>query len=375
MIHHLIFRIIFAFVLLSKTFGLQPKQIQKLKINFIQLFMEIKNSKNVKESLFEFFGVSYSYSGQLPVAGRRPLSSAPDLLDDLFAGKKQLTMRFNEKSEALPNRLYEVSDKVYLVRLHNKQIISYIKQTEGEEGSKSYSSDIVESYPYLYFVVDNRNNKTRIAIMKSPVFGNNCDKVCRVLNRLITLCMEPYGIEVELTNQRIPMRFWTYVEKCRKEGHRLMSLNINFYNPNYKTINKPRNLRKNVASMLNLAAITNALKGQIKLFAPPASAQAMEINNRMKDISQIVGLCSSNDFVLEAKFRGMELYKYNGDESVKAIFAMPTSAITEMVESEDNVDGFIEWPEGTKRGLIIWLDQSYLKINDYNTEARKYACI
>lgn len=326
-----------------------------------------------KKTPFEFFSVSFSNADDVPLTGRLPLVQANEKLDLLFRNKK-LPFKLNDVKPELPNHVYDVEDKVYLIRLHNQQIISYIKEESGAEGEKTYSADQVKSYPYLYLIVDNRNGITQIAIMKSPVFGSNLDKVCRLLTKIMCKWMVPYGIEAEISPCRIPMKFWTYVRKCEAEGHRLMNMNISFYNDNFRTINAPTRLRKNVNSMLDIARLTNALRGELKLIAHPASSrESMLLNEKVKDIAQIVGLCSTNNFYLQVKFKGMPVYKYNGDDNVRAIFDMPPSAITEMIESEEKTDAFIEWAEGTKRGLIIWLDKVYKQIHDYKVEAQKHA--
>ena len=194
-----------------------------------------------------------------------------------------------------------------------------------------------------------------------------------MLSKIFSDWMAPVGVTVEMNTSRIPMKFWTYVKKCMDEGHRLMSMNIHLYNFDQRSMNAPSNLTRNVKGMLNMMRITRALRSEFKLLAGPVGEEQMMLSKNMKDIAQIVGLCSTNDFALEVKFRGLPIYKYSGDENVKAIFPMPASAITEMVESEENPDLVIQWAEGTKRGLVLWLDKVHKQIFDYQTAAAKQA--
>ena len=328
-------------------------------------------AKSEKQTPFEFYSLSFKYGAEMPMGGRLPLDQAVSKFNELF-NRPQLPIKRNGISEILPSHIYKVEENVYMIRLHNRQIISYIKE-ETVDGRNRYSADTIKSYPYMYVVIDNRDGNAKMALMKSPVFGNSLDKLCRMLTEVFSQWMDDYGLEVEIDVCRLPMKFWTYVKKCQDEGHRLLSMNIHFYNRDYRTTIGPKRLTRNVQGMLNLARITNALRGVFKLEAAPASSDQMELRKSMKDIAQIVGLCSTNDFLLEVQFQGLPIYKYNGDENVKAIFPMPASAITEMIESEDNPDRIIEWAEGTKRGLVIWLDKCHKEIFMYKAEASKHA--
>ena len=115
--------------------------------------------------------------------------------------------------------------------------------------------------------------------------------------------------------------------------------------------------------MMDVVRNSKAVKGLFTLFAD--QNDPMEIDEKVEDIAEIVGVCSSNAYHLTIHFKKMKAYRC--DEKVKAMFLVPKGAIESFqqgnkVLAENNEEG--------EFALVQWLDYVYDETKNFEDAAQ-----
>lgn len=130
-----------------------------------------------------------------------------------------------------------------------------------------------------------------------------------------------------------------------------------------KQYNAPDSMGQNVQGMVNLVKNSKAIRGLFTLYAD--QNDPMEMDQKIEDMAEIVGVCSSNAYHLTIHFKKLKAYRC--DEKVKAFFPVPKGVIESFQAGNKVLD---EHNEEGEFALIQWLDYIYEETKNFEDAAQ-----
>lgn len=307
--------------------------------------------------------------------GTSILQHAQEHFGSYFKGAKLDLYKKGRDGEItrLHNDILRVVDGVILLRINNTQLKSIYSRKEPKEGGiPDYQEDKIESYPFSYVVIDNRQGICQIAIEKSATWGSSTDLVRDILEEWFKDRLHSdYGLNLSIDLKWQEAEFWDYVEeRYRDFGDVITQMKFDVINPKKVAPynGKEDSLSGFVKSMVDMTRLLGLLKSTMVMDMDENSRLTKE--KRYEDIVQMVRLCSSNSYSLSVTFK--DYGEYRCTDMVKAIFALDDKLLNEFRYGE-KVIGDGSGPEGTY-GLIEWLDKVHretIKFTDGSKAPRK----
>ncbi|MBQ7423957.1 MAG: hypothetical protein IJV19_04345 [Prevotella sp.] len=269
-------------------------------------------------------------------------------------------------ADVYPNYIWYWTPYVYVIRLNNRLLMKLVQlQANAQGGAPKCVESKIESNPYCYVIVDLRPDRCQLAIEKSSAWKSDPDFVRNVLQETFTFRMKEQKLEVELDAKMQPTRIWEY---CR---HRVIDLqdpivrvSLELENPDkIKQYIAPNSMGQKVQAMVDVVRNSKAVRALFTLYAD--QNDPMEIDEKVEDIAEIVGVCSSNAYHLTIHFKKMKAYRC--DEKVKAMFPVPKGVIESFqqgnkVLAENNEEG--------EFALVQWLDYVYEETKNFEDAAQ-----
>lgn len=269
-------------------------------------------------------------------------------------------------ADVYPNYIWYWDKDVYVIRLSNRQLMKLVQlKADPKGGAPKCVESKIESNPYCYVIIDLREERCQLAIEKSSAWKSNPDVVRNVLEETFTFRMIDEKLEVELDAKMQPTKIWEY---CRHRVYDLhdpiMRITLELENPEkIKQYNAPGAMGQNVQGMVNLVKNSKALRGLFTLYAD--QNDPMEMDQKIEDMAEIVGVCSSNAYHLTIHFKKLKAYRC--DEKVKAFFPVPKGAI----ESFQQGNKVIAENRGEGEfALVQWLDYVYDETKNFEDAAQ-----
>ena len=300
--------------------------------------------------------------------GDKAFAEARERFAKLFQGHELKIFRTKNDGTAdvYPNYIWHWDQDVYVIRLSNRQLMKLVQLQENPQGGapKCVESKI-ESNPYCYVIVDLRPDRCQLAIEKSTAWKSDPDVVRNVLQETFTFKMKEQKLEVELDAKMQPTKIWEY---CRHRVYDLQDpitrITLELENSDkIKQYIAPNSIGQKVQTMMDVVRNSKAIRGLFTLYAD--QNDPLEMDEKVEDLAEIVGVCSSNAYHLTIHFKKMKAYRC--DEKVKAFFPVPKGAIDSFqqgnkVLAENNEEG--------EFALVQWLDYVYEETKNFEDAAQ-----
>lgn len=287
----------------------------------------------------------------------------------LFQGHELKIFRTKNDGTAdvYPNYVWHWDQDVYVIRLSNRQLMKLVQLEDNPQGGapKCVESKI-ESNPYCYVIIDLRPDRCQLAIEKSTAWKSDPDFVRNVLQETFTFKMIEEKLEVDLDAKMQPTRIWEYVRhRVHDLQDPIVRVSLELENPDkIKQYIAPGTMSQKVQSMVDVVRNSKAVRALFTLYAD--QNDPMEIDEKVEDIAEIVGVCSSNAYHLTIHFKKMKAYRC--DEKVKAFFPVPKGAIDSFQQGNKVLDE--EKKEEGEFALVQWLDYVYEETKNFEDAAQ-----
>ncbi len=298
----------------------------------------------------------------------KAFSEARERFAKLFEGHELKIFRTkgDGTADVFPNYIWHWGKDVYLLRLNNRMLMKLVQLKDNPQGGapKCVESKI-ESNPFCYVIVDLRPDRCQLAIEKSTAWKSDPDVVRNILQETFTFRMIDEKLEVDLHAKMQPTKIWEY---CHHRVYDLQDpitrISLEVDNPDkIKQYNAPDSMGQNVQGMVNLVKNSKAIRGLFTLYAD--QNDPMEMDQKIEDMAEIVGVCSSNAYHLTIHFRKLKAYRC--DEKVKAFFPVPKGAVESFQAGNKVLD---EHDEAGEFALIQWLDYIYEETKNFEDAAQ-----
>ncbi|MCR5395305.1 MAG: hypothetical protein K6E86_07920 [Bacteroidales bacterium] len=256
--------------------------------------------------------------------------------------------------EHIPNCVLRNENGIALIRVHNKEKHNIISlPQDNSDRTKDGESQLQYSYPSGNVIIDYRDGRCQIAIEKTSswksetsIIKNSLEDFFRSHNLLMEL-----GIQTEIKVKSEKTKFEDFID-CRtiNHGDTIESFTFQYVNINRSpTARIPRPISKMISDLSNYLDNYNAISGSTTM-----NVYEKTDNEKLKQLSTVVTMCSDNAFDLLVKFRDYGEYKCN--EDIIAKYPMNDIVITnykDYIKPERNTSDF---------DLITWLDDVFEKV-------------
>lgn len=292
----------------------------------------------------------------------KPVDKYPNYYLGKIIGGKGHELELNRTrrgggEEHVPNCVLRNEDGIALIRIHNKEDYTIYDLPESSENEvKDCVGVSHSSYPFGYVVIDYRDGKCQIAIEKTSAWDS---KTTTIKN-----CLEDFfndklsgniGITTTLKEKTVSTKFEQFIDQ-RTIDHGDVIESFTFQYVNLKrnpTARVPSELTEQIDTMSKVLEMYDAISGTTTM----KMGTAVD-NEKLKQLSTVVTMCSDNAFDLIVKFRDHGDYTCN--ESIIAKYPMNDIVIscfkdftTPEVESSDF-------------DLRLWLDEAFMKVKGEN---------
>ena len=298
----------------------------------------------------------------------KAFAEARERFAKLFEGHelKIFHTKYDGTADVYPNYIWHWDTCVYLIRLNNRQLMKLVQLKDDPQGGapKCVESKI-ESNPYCYVIIDLREDRCQLAIEKSTAWKSDPDVVRDILQETFTYRMIDQKLEVELDAKMQPTKIWEYCHhRVNELKDPITRISLEVDNPDkIKQYDAPDAMGQNVQGLVNIVKNSKAMRGLFTLYAD--QNDPMEMDQKIEDMAEIVGVCSSNAYHLTIHFKKMRAYRC--DEKVKAFFPVPKGAI-ESFQQGNKV--LAENSEEGEFALVQWLDYVYNETKNFEDAAQ-----
>jgi len=270
----------------------------------------------------------------------------------------------NKKGEVtaiLPNDVLAKSDGIFIWRVNNSQFKEWWKKSgKDSKGIDNYEKDEIESNPFCYVLIDNRQGAGLMAIEKSTAWGSKPDMLRDVIlenfNRMLA---DLFDLEMRIEARMNPKDIWEFVHDRLFEHHDyIRKVSFTFQNP--KKINKSNAMEvksSRLKAMLKTVEISDALKGFFTMeFDKNTNSRISQEN---KDMAEMVRLCGENGYDISITFKEFKTYRIN--DYVKVFYTMTEDVLQGFRIGSRTIDGITQ--------LEDWFNIVEEKTKDYLNES------
>ena len=272
--------------------------------------------------------------------------------------------KINKKGEVkamLPNDVLAKSGDIFIWRVNNSQLKEWWKKSgKDSKGIDNYEKDEIESNPFCYILIDNRQGAGLMAIEKSTAWGSKPDMLRDVIlenfNRMLA---DLFDLEMRIEARMDPKDIWEFVhDRLFEHNDYIRKVSFTFQNP--KKINKSNAMEvksSRLKAMLKTVEISDALKGFFTMeFDKNTNSRISQEN---KDMAEMVRLCGENGYDISITFKEFKTYRIN--DYVRAFYPI----------TSDIIKGFRIGTHtmNDKTELEEWFDLVYEETKDYVNES------
>ncbi len=255
--------------------------------------------------------------------------------------------------EHVPNRVMRNENGIALVRIHNKEDLTiYDLPEDTEDRVKDCIGVPQPSYPFGYAVIDYRDGRCQIAIEKTPAWDGRTTTIRNCLEDFFNDKLQrSMGIETKIKEKTVSTKFEEFIDR-RTIDHGDMIESFTFQYANLKrkpTVRIPEELTEEMNMHSKILEIYGAISGTTTM-----QMGAKADNEKLKQLSTVVVMCTDNTFDLSVKFR--DYGEYTCNESILAKFPMNDAVISHFKD--------FDTPDilNSDFNLPLWLDDVYGKI-------------
>lgn len=294
----------------------------------------------------------------------KPIEEFPEYYFGKLVGNagRKLPLRRQRKGsgeEDVVNCVLRNTGDIALIRIHNKELVDIVAEDgTSDRDVPGYKTDLMDSYPFSYVVIDYREGKCQIAIEKSPVWDSRTDTIKKMLlNYFVERMSNNYGVDLTIKEKSEATKFDDFIEKRTVDESDVIE-SFTFEYPNMKrcrTARIPKSMTENIQRMSDILDMYNAISGRLSM------TMGNNVDkDKLKQLATVVSMCSDNGFELSVKFRDFGSYKC--DESIIAQFPMKEIVI-------DNYKDYVTADlKNSDFDLECWLDEVFDKARGKNAE-------
>ena len=261
--------------------------------------------------------------------------------------------------EHVPNCVLRNEDGIALIRIHNKEDYTIYDLPENSENEVKDCVGVPHSsYPFGYVVVDYRDGKCQIAIEKTSAWDSKTTTIKNCLENFFNdILVDKAGVKTTLKEKTISTKFEQFIDQRTIEhGDVIESFTFQYVNRNRNpTARVPPELTEQIDTMSKVLEMYDAISGTTTM-----KMGTVVDNDKLKQLSTVVTMCSDNAFDLIVKFRDHGDYTCN--ESIIAKYPMNDIVISCFKDFSTPQD------ESSDFDLRSWLDVVFMKVkgeNDY----------
>lgn len=259
--------------------------------------------------------------------------------------------------EHVPNCVLRNDDGIALIRIHNKEDYTIYNLPEASDNEiKDCVGVPHSSYPFAYVVVDYRDGKKQIAIEKTPAWDSKTTTIKKCMeeffNSKLSDCI---GITVTVKEKTISTKFEQFIDQRTIDyGDLIESFTFQYVNLKRNPGTRvPKELTEQMDTMSKVLEMYDAISGTTTM----KMGTAVD-NDKLKQLSTVVTMCSDNAFDLIVKFKNYGDYTCN--EDIVAKYPMNDIVIS-------NFKDFITPDIKTSDfDLRLWLDEMFMKVKGEN---------
>lgn len=272
--------------------------------------------------------------------------------------------KINKKGEVkamLPNDVMAKSGDIFIWRVNNSQLKEWWKKSgKDSKGIDKYEKEELESNPYCYVLIDNRQGSGLMAIEKSTAWGSKPDMLRdMILENFNRMLADLFDIEMRIEARMDPKDIWEFVhDRLFEHNDYIRKVSFTFQNP--KKINKSNAMEiksTRLKAMLKTVEISDALKGFFTMEFDKNTNNRISQENR--DMAEMVRLCGENGYDISITFKEFKTYRIN--DYVRAFYPI----------TSDLIQGFRIGTHtmNDKTELEEWFDKVYEDTKGYINES------
>lgn len=259
--------------------------------------------------------------------------------------------------ERVPNRVMRNENGIALIRIHNKENLTIYDLPENtENGVKDCIGVPQSSYPFGYAVIDYRDGRCQIAIEKTPAWGSKTAAIRNCLENFFNGKLQySMGITAEIKEKTVSTKFEDFIDRrTMNHGDVIESFTFQYVNlQRSPTVRMPENMTHELTEQMEMQSKILEIYGAISA-TTTMQMGSMADNEKLKQLSKVVVMCSDNAFDLSVKFR--DYGEYTCNESILAKFPMNDAVIGYFKDftTPDTQDSNFD--------LRSWLDDVFMKV-------------
>lgn len=293
------------------------------------------------------------------VEADKPIEKYPNYYLGKVIGKKGSELDLNrprrdKTNDHVPNCVLRNEDGLALIRVHNKENITFYDLPENIEGEVKDCIGVNRAnYPFGYAVIDYRDGKCQIAIEKTSVWDSKTSTIRKSLENFFNdkLCKD-LGISTKIVEKTESTLYAEFIDdRIKTHGDVIESFTFQYVNLKLRpTTRIPEELSEQADMHSKILEMYDAVSG--------TTTMNMDKNfvdtDKLKQLSTVVAYSSDNAFDLVTHFRDYGDYKCN--ENILAKYPMNDIVISNFKDfkTPDIVNSNFD--------LESWLDEVFNKV-------------
>ena len=290
----------------------------------------------------------------------KPVTSYPNYyLGKCIGGKgKELGLkrtRRNGAEEHVPNCVLRNEEGIALIRIHNKEDYTIYDLPEHAENEVKDCIGIPQSsYPFAYVVVDYRDGRCQLAIEKTSSWDSKTGTIrCSLQNYFNERLFESMGIMTSLVEKKERKDFEQFIDqRTIDHGDVIESFTFEYVNEKRRPTTR---IPESLTEQMEMYSKILEFYGAISSVTTVNMASVID-NEKLKQLSTVVGYSIDNAFELSVKFR--DYGEYSCREGVVAKYPM-NDVVTSLFKDFITPD-----IENSDFDLKSWLDDVFNRVKE-----------
>lgn len=290
----------------------------------------------------------------------KPVNKFPNYYLGKYIGGRGNELNMNRPrqggvEEHVPNLVLRNENGIALIRVHNKENITFYDLPEKTENEMSDCVGVPKSnYPFGYVVVDYRDGKCQVAIEKTSAWDSKTVTIRNSLQNFFRDNIPPsLGITTTLREKGIKTQYEKFIDqRVMDHGDVIESFTFQYVNlKSNPTVRIPEELTEEMEMRSKI----------LDLYGAISSSDTMKMGStvntdKLKQLSRVVAMCADNAFDLTTHFRDYGDYTFN--EEIVAKYPMNDIVISHYKDfsTPDIVD--------SDHDLEAWLDYVFGKVKE-----------
>lgn len=263
------------------------------------------------------------------------------------------------QSDGSVDFVYRTYNKVFLLRINMKQMVSIVKEDEENTNDiPEYVGDKIPSLPFFFCILDLRNSDHPImAIQKSSIWHYKIDRTKAFMEELLSKLLDnDCGLTITLTEKTRDIDFFDYVrERMHAKKDPLLNMSLTVYNPKANGVKIRNDMPTYIKSVVDMIEENNLPNSSLDIDV--SNSPTVDEIQKKKVVQEMLNASKDNDFQLVASFKSKTKCIYG--DSIRITVGMQENLIDKYKKGETVY--VMNDSESKEHPLIMWLDNT---IND-----------